>query len=105
MLYLCGNKMRQQLNLYTIMKLSEIFGKTISSYDSWNGDYKTLKVECITITDDAREIRFAGHGRWGTMQTIYCPIDKVDELMETGKASTSTTIDHCNVSMEWCILK
>ena len=87
------------------MKLSEIFGMTISSYDSWNGDHMTLKVECITITDDASEIRFAGRNRWGTMSVIYIPINKVDELIETGRATKSTTIDHCNVSKEWCIIK
>ena len=87
------------------MKLSEIFGKTISYYNSWNGLNRIIKVDCITIADDASEIRLSGLGRWGTTQIIYIPIDKVDELMETGRASTFTTIDHCNVSKEWCILK
>lgn len=85
------------------MKLTEIFGMTISSYDSWNGDHTTLKVESISVTDSKTEIVFAGKGYWGNRQHIYVPIEKVDELMEKGKASRSTTIDHCDVTKEWKI--
>lgn len=87
------------------MKLSEIFGMTISSYDSWNGDHTTLKIESISITDSKTSIVFAGTSHWGNRQHIYVPIDKADELTETCKASTSTLIDHCDVTKEWKILK
>lgn len=81
------------------MKLSEIFGKCLSSYDSWNGDHKVIKVENITITDDSKEIIFSGKGYWGRKK-IYVDIDRVDQLLEIGFITESSTIDHCSVSKE-----
>ena len=82
------------------MKLSEIFGKSLSSYDSWNGDHKVIKVENITITDDSKEIIFSGRGYWGNEQKIYVDIDRVDQLLEIGFITKSSTIDHCSVAKE-----
>lgn len=77
------------------MKLSEIFGKCLSSYDSWNGDHKVIKVENITITDDSNEIIFSGKGK-----KIYVDIDRVDQLLEIGFITMSSIIDHCSVTKE-----
>lgn len=82
------------------MKLSEIFGKFLSSYDSWNGDHKVIKVEHICLTDDAQEIMFSGKGYWGNFQKIYVPIDRVDQLLEIKSITMSDTIDHCSVCRE-----
>ena len=86
------------------MKLSQIFGKTLSSYDSWNGDHKVIKVESITITDDSKEIVFSGKGYYGNTLNVYVPINMVDMLMETKQIAISNTIDHCHVTKEIVIL-
>lgn len=82
------------------MTLSEIFGKSLSSYDSWNGDHKVIKVENITITDDSKEIIFSGKGYYGNEQKIYVSIARVDQLLEIGFITMSSIIDHCPITEE-----
>lgn len=82
------------------MKLAEIFGKSLTSYDSWNGDHKVIKVSSISITEDGKEIIFSGKGYWGNEQKIYVPADQVDELLEMNSITLSNTIDHCSVNKE-----
>lgn len=84
------------------MKLTEIFGKAISQYDSWNGDHKTIQVETIAMVD--KEIIITGKGYYGNTQRIYIPSDLFENLLESGKAESRNEIDHCIVTKEWRIV-
>ena len=85
------------------MKLSEIFGKSISYYDEFNGDRKSVKISCISSTEDNKHICFSGMGRWGKEIKIYVPIEVVDYLITSRVASTAHEIDHCTCLTTWTI--
>jgi len=78
-----------------------IFGKVLNSYDSWNGDHKTITISKIEFIAESNEFKFSGIGYWGNEQNIYVPKEKVEVLLETGRASSDTTIDHCSIRKEW----
>lgn len=84
--------------------LSYIFNKKVSVYDGWNGSHTTVTVNTIGITEDGKEIVFSGIGYWGNIQKVYIPAELADVLIESGKATTSYEIDHCNIEKSWTIL-
>lgn len=81
--------------------ITSIFGKVLSYYDSFNGDRETVTISKIELADNS--FIFSGVGYWGNEQKIYVPMGKVDTLIETGKATSETTIDHCFVTTEWSL--
>lgn len=83
------------------MKLTEIFGKTLYYYNGWNGNLEQIKIDSISASNGY--FTFVGNGFWGSERKIYVPADKVDELIATGKASATDTIDHCTIEKEWKI--
>ena len=85
------------------MKLSELFGKSISYYDEFNGDRKSVKISCISSTEDNKNICFSGIDRCGKEKKIYVPIELVDYLMKSRVASTTHEIDHCICLATWTI--
>lgn len=87
----------------TTISILEIFGKTITSYDGWNGDHKSIKITSVSFNEESDEFKFSGPGYWGNELSIWVPKSKVEELFETGKASTENTIDHCSIVKEWTI--
>ena len=96
------------LKFQRLMKTSnilQVFGKTVTSYDGWNGDHNSITVSKISFNEESNEIIFSGiHRSWGREMSIYIPKDKAEELLEKGKASVDYTIDHCSITKEWQIL-
>lgn len=77
--------------------ITNIFGAHLSKTDGWNGDFSHIKINGIRFDKDSKEYIFSGLSCWNTEAKIYIPAAVINELLETGSATTSSEIDHCTI--------
>ncbi|RLT77099.1 hypothetical protein D7V95_05090 [bacterium J10(2018)] len=78
-----------------------VIGKTLFTYDSWNGSSMTIVVDGIEILTDS--VLFTGKNNWGNRSGIYVGKEYLEELIATGAAVQHNTIDHCDVTTSWTL--
>ena len=76
-----------------------VVGRSLFTYDSWNGSSMTITVEGVEILD--KSIHFTGPNCWGNRSGIYVDKDSLEELIATGEATKYNTIERCNVQINW----
>lgn len=76
-------------------------GKTLYSYDSWDGSSMTIVVEKVDLLNDSA--LFTGKNHWGGISGIYVELEYLKELLDKGCESRHNTIERCDVVTSWKI--
>ena len=76
-----------------------IIGKSLYTYNSWNGSSMTINVNTFEILDDS--VLFTGKNAWGGCSGIYVNKTDIEELVVKGEATQYDTIEYCDVKIKW----
>lgn len=76
-----------------------VVGRSLFSYNSWNGSSMTITVDGVEILDNS--ILFTGPNGWGNRSGIYVDKECLEELIATGEATKHDTIERCDIQTNW----